>query len=228
LQILGKRQTALTAGFVGALRRIAVRYQGKITSWKDDRGFGFITPNGGGEQIFVHIKAFLNKQRRPVGNEIVTYELSSDNRRRPRAENVVFVGERPVKAPSSVGVSVSIAFVVLFFSFLTGSILAGKLSLTVLVLYLGVSVVAFLAYALDKSAAKKDQWRTQESTLHLIALICGWPGALVAQKLFHHKSRKQSFQIVFWVTVVLNCVALGWLFTPIGSSALNSIIRLAA
>ena len=46
------------------------------------------------EQIFVHIKAFSNKQRRPVGNEIVTYELSSDNRRRPCAENVVFGGYR--------------------------------------------------------------------------------------------------------------------------------------
>jgi cold shock CspA family protein len=35
-----------------------MRYQGKITTWKDDQGFGFITPNMGGEPVFVHIKAF--------------------------------------------------------------------------------------------------------------------------------------------------------------------------
>lgn len=52
-----------------------MRYQGKITNWKDDKGFGFITPNGGENQVFVHIKSFANRQRRPVGDEIVTYEL---------------------------------------------------------------------------------------------------------------------------------------------------------
>ena len=49
-----------------------MRQQGKITKWKDDQGFGFITPDSGGEQVFVHIKSFSNRQRRPIGNEIVT------------------------------------------------------------------------------------------------------------------------------------------------------------
>jgi len=44
-----------------------MRLRGKLTKWKDDRGFGFITPIRGGEQVFVHIKAFTNQLRRPVG-----------------------------------------------------------------------------------------------------------------------------------------------------------------
>jgi len=86
------------------------------------------------------------------------------------------------------------------------------------------STVAFVAYALDQSAARNDQWRTRESALHLFALIGGWPGALAAQRLLRHKTKKQSFQIVFWVTVVLNCSALGWLFSSRGAEALHSIL----
>jgi uncharacterized membrane protein YsdA (DUF1294 family) len=89
---------------------------------------------------------------------------------------------------------------------------------------LGASAAAFLVYALDKSAARNDRWRTQESTLHMFGLIGGWPGALAAQGLLRHKSKKQSFQVVFWATVVANCGALGWLFSPSGSSALRSIL----
>ncbi|MGA8260544.1 MAG: cold shock domain-containing protein [Arenicellales bacterium] len=49
-----------------------MRYKGRIANWKDDRGFGFIAPNAGGQQVFVHIKSFANRQRRPAGNEAVT------------------------------------------------------------------------------------------------------------------------------------------------------------
>jgi cold shock CspA family protein len=67
-------------------------YEGKITDWRDDRGFGFITPSGGGKPVFVHISAFRKGQGRPTGNEIVTYELISDPERGFRAQNVVFFG----------------------------------------------------------------------------------------------------------------------------------------
>lgn len=103
-------------------------------------------------------------------------------------------------------------------------VFAGKLPFAVLGLYLAASSIAFGAYAFDKSAARNDQWRIQESTLHLFALIGGWPGALAAQRLLRHKSKKQSFQLVFWATVVLNCGALGWLFTPSGTEALHAIL----
>lgn len=88
-------------------------------------------------------------------------------------------------------------------------------------LYLGASLVAFVVYAWDKSAARNSQWRTKESTLHMIALLGGWPGALFAQKLLRHKSKKQSFQVVFWATVLLNCGALGWLLTQKGADVMR-------
>ena len=201
-----------------------MRYQGKINNWKDDQGFGFITPNDGGKQVFVHIKSFSNRQRRPVGQEIVSYELKADANGRFQAEKVAFVGDRIARASSPKGSVVLLILAALFLIFVAVSVLVGKLPFTVLVLYLGASLVAFLAYALDKSAARKDQWRTQESTLHMFGLIGGWPGALAAQQLLRHKSKKQSFQIVFWITVIANCGALGWFFSASGSSVLRSIL----
>ena len=87
----------------------------------------------------------------------------------------------------------------------------GRLPVAVFGLYAGASVLAYVAYAMDKSAARNGRWRTQESTLHFLGLIGGWPGALLAQHAIHHKSRKEAFQVVFWLTVVLNCAVLGWL-----------------
>jgi uncharacterized membrane protein YsdA (DUF1294 family) len=74
----------------------------------------------------------------------------------------------------------------------------------VLLVYLGLSLLAFLAYAFDKSAAVSGRWRIAEQTLHLVSLAGGWPGALLAQQLLRHKTSKQSFIFAFWLTVLLN------------------------
>jgi len=112
----------------------------------------------------------------------------------------------------------------LFLTFVAVAVLVGRLPLLMLGLYFITSTVTFLLYAPDKSAAQKGQWRTPESTLHMFSLIGGWPGAFVAQKLLRHKSKKQSFQTVFWATVVLNCAGLAWLLSPPGAAAVRSVL----
>jgi len=97
-----------------------------------------------------------------------------------------------------------------FLTLVAGLVVAGKLPFAVLAGYLAASLLAFAVYACDKSAARNRQWRTPENSLHLLALLGGWPGALVAQQRLRHKSKKSSFQAVFWATVILNCGALGW------------------
>lgn len=204
-----------------------MRYQGKITDWKDDKGFGFITPNSGGQRVFVHIKSFSSRQKRPLGNEIVAYELRHDAKGRPQADSVAYVDKAGPSATQYGQGNVSIIWSMAFFAFVAGSAFAGKLPISVAWFYLAASLVTFVAYALDKSAARNDQWRTKESTLHLFALAGGWPGALAAQRLLRHKSRKQSFQIVFWATVILNCCALAWFFSDSGAEALRSMLDAA-
>jgi uncharacterized membrane protein YsdA (DUF1294 family) len=100
------------------------------------------------------------------------------------------------------------AIVFVFAAFLALATMQGKLSALLLALYLVASIVAFTVYASDKSAAHNGRWRTRESTLHLLALIGGWPGALIAQKVLRHKSKKQPFQVIYWITVTVNCTLL--------------------
>jgi uncharacterized membrane protein YsdA (DUF1294 family) len=88
----------------------------------------------------------------------------------------------------------------------------------VLVVYLLMSVICFAAYALDKSAARRGERRTPESRLLLLGLLGGWPGAVLAQQWLRHKTVKQPFRSLFWLTVAVNLALFLWLsktFTPL-------------
>jgi uncharacterized membrane protein YsdA (DUF1294 family)/cold shock CspA family protein len=207
-----------------------VRLQGKITSWKDDQGFGFVTQNGTDKNkiAFVHIKAFSERSRRPKLGDLITYEAKLDEKRRFRADDVKFVKRAPVKFSSSKnGISntnpLGTTFACLFFFGLVLAVFLGRLPILVLGFYVVASVVAYAAYAWDKTAAEGRRRRTPEDTLHIFGLIGGWPGALIAQQQFRHKTSKTSFQVTFWVTVVLNCGTLGWFLTKSRAALLQSI-----
>ncbi len=66
------------------------------------------------------------------------------------------------------------------------------------------SLVSFVLYGWDKSEAKRGGTRISERSLHCVALIGGWPGALLAQRVFRHKTKKVSFRRMFWLTVAIN------------------------
>jgi uncharacterized membrane protein YsdA (DUF1294 family) len=83
-----------------------------------------------------------------------------------------------------------------------------------------VSLLTYIAYGWDKSAAQQGARRTPESTLHAMALAGGWPGAAVAQEKFRHKTSKASFRAGYWATVVMNCLLMGWLLTSAPGQAL--------
>ena len=73
-----------------------------------------------------------------------------------------------------------------------------------LLAYGGASLLVLALYWRDKRSARQGQWRTPENTLHAVELLGGWPGALLAQQVFRHKTRKVSYQVVFWGIVALH------------------------
>ncbi len=184
--------------------------KGLLTAWNDTKGFGFIAPEGGGERVFAHISSYAGRGR-PVADRKVTYSLIKDDQGRPRAGRFQYAGTAKVGASFAPGVWVAAVVVLVFFSSLAGLFHQGYLPVSILAAYGGVSLVLFAMYWIDKRAAQRGAQRTAEKTLHLFELCCGWPGALLAQQVFRHKTRKGSYQFVFWLAVLANLGALGWL-----------------
>ncbi len=78
--------------------------------------------------------------------------------------------------------------------------------LYILAVYTILSLLTFAAYAVDKRRSRRGGWRVRESTLHLLALCGGVPGAIVAEQVLRHKNRKLSFRLV---TLAILLVHLG-------------------
>ena len=206
---------------------LSVRTKGKITTWNDDKGFGFITPFDGGDRVFIHITALGNRNRRPALNDVVTYSLSKDKQGRTCAANATLAGDKLVKKAPKTSSKGTILFAVLFLAGVGLSALLGHLPGAVTIAYLVMSLITFLAYAIDKQAARAGRWRTGESTLLLLGLAGGWPGALIAQQNLRHKSKKASFRAALWLTVVLNGAVFAWLHTETGRTALDDLLTAA-
>ena len=195
-----------------------MRHEGKITRWVDKRGFGFIASDDE-DSVFLHIKSFETKVRRPYAGDRVTYELAWDKDGRPRAENARFVGEAAAKHKtenrshnSGSGESkLAIQLTLLFLCVVIVSTAIGRLHYAVAFLFVAASLVTYVVYAIDKASAQSDRWRIPEFNLHVLALVCGWPGALLAQRQLRHKSSKTSFLTGFWFTALLNVAAVLYL-----------------
>ncbi|NNJ10171.1 DUF1294 domain-containing protein [Chloroflexales bacterium ZM16-3] len=187
------------------------QHRGKITAWKEDKGFGFITPAEGGKDVFVHISALPDGLRCPPQNADLTYVLGYDSQQRPRAVAVRFDRD-PVTMPILPAILASI-----FFLGLAAEILATHSTALPFVVYAVVSGFTFRAYGADKAIAVRNERlapgarrerRTPEFTLHMLELLGGWPGALVAQWYYRHKNRKPAYQVAYWLVVVLNLLLL--------------------
>lgn len=187
-----------------------MRFAGRITDWNDEKGFGFVVPNGGGERAFVHVNEFQRGSRRPVAGDLISYLAGKDSRGRLQARAIRHAGQKvEPRRPSGRLPRAAIGLAAL--AVICGAAAIGRIPMLLAGTYLVLSVVSYLMYLSDKAAAGRGSRRTPENSLHLVDFLGGWPGALVAQQQFRHKTIKQPFQSAFWTTVILNLVAAWWL-----------------
>jgi uncharacterized membrane protein YsdA (DUF1294 family) len=71
-----------------------------------------------------------------------------------------------------------------------------------------INITTVIAYGVDKRAAIRKAWRVPEKDLHTLEFLGGWIGAGIAQKLFHHKTVKKSFQNMYKLMIVMELVAI--------------------
>ena len=198
-----------------------MRLKGKLIKWNDEKAFGFIVPNGGGDHVFIHKSAFSNRQRKPQINDTITFSITKDKQGRYCADEATFSGEKLKKKQAKSVNKLSIYLSVIFLGLIVAASAIGYLPVNLVSVYLGGSSLTFILYAYDKSKAQRGAWRTPESTLHLFSLAGGWPGAAIAQQTLRHKSQKKEFRFVFWLTVIANFGALAWLMSSSGAQLLN-------
>ncbi|MFP8777903.1 DUF1294 domain-containing protein [Hydrogenophaga sp. RWCD_12] len=221
-----------------------MRKQGTLIRWDDAKGFGFIESPQSSAQLFVHIRDWRGKAP-PAINSRVSFEEIHVGSKGPRAMDVRPENERaaaplqspratsrtaapaarrPQRSQSSRNTSAprqetsawpAFALMIVWLGLLVAGVSLGRLTWMFLPAALVLNLVTFFVYWQDKFAATKGAWRTAENTLHLFGLLGGWPGAWFAHQILRHKSSKQAFRNVYWMTAILNVIALGgWVLLP--------------
>jgi uncharacterized membrane protein YsdA (DUF1294 family)/cold shock CspA family protein len=187
-----------------------MRYDGTLKMWNEQRGFGFIQRDGGGE-VFVHAKGFAHGISRLAVGDRLTFEIevAPDGRQRAHSARVQRARSRLgawLNAPSAPGTLPRLLVLPLFAGLWLYVDARWGVSPITMAVYGGVSVLTLLVYAIDKRSASNDRRRIPESQLHNLGLMCGWPGAVVAQQILRHKTSKTEFVLKFWATVTFNVI----------------------
>lgn len=170
---------------------------GELVEWNDARGFGFVQPTSG-DPLFVHISAFIRPLRRPEPGDRLAFSRGKDKYGRTVVTSAKIAGatSRPQPVGPSAerieGAQLARALRLLGAALIVAALVV--LHPPVLIwIYIGMGIVSFIAYWLDKRAADAGRWRTAESTLHGIDLLGGIVGGLLAQAALHHKTAKPGF-----------------------------------
>ena len=175
---------------------------GYVIHFNDEKGYGFIRTEEHEENIFVHKSARTNAQTLEQGQEV---EFAVKQTKKGLSATKVVAGSKQRSPYFTFGL-VSLVVTAALFAFLYL-----YQHLNPLVSYLiAINISTFLLYGYDKLIAGGEALRVPEWNLHALAMLGGSPAGLSAQKFFHHKTIKGSFQLVYWAIVVVQVGLLVW------------------
>ena len=177
--------------------------QGFVIYFNKEKGYGFINTKEYSKNIFVHFSEIENGKSLSQGQS-VEFKIKETSK---GVSAVDVIAGAKQKSPYFIFGVISAIFVAVIFY-----ILYFYQNINSLVSYLiAVNLTIFIFYGYDKYISTGDRLRVPEYNLHALALLGGSPAGLFAQKLFRHKTIKSSFQVVYWLIVVLQIGLLYWL-----------------
>lgn len=213
-------------------------HEGKIKTWKEDKGFGFIYPNNGGKDVFIHIRDLKHSNYKPRQGDCVCYQTVTDANGKTRAYDAFIKGVeltetyrkktfknlRPQQKNNREYLFGTIPILMLaaipfIFSII---LIIQHRNFIPFFAYLLSSLLIFFIYAIDKTKAHKNEWRVSEKTLHILEFLGGWPGALITQRAIRHKNKKTSFQIVFRLIIAIHLAV--WTYILVFNNLLQHIL----
>ncbi len=206
---------------------------GRVSHWDAAKGLGFVQPDAGGERLVLRradLKGRLQARGQPELGEPVRFTVHQGMAKAVHSLRPSPAPRGPATVPPRhpVGPNSARLLVIPAFGLLLGALhMTWPLPRMLPTLYSALSMALFVVYGLDKWAAKRGRARVAETSLHLVALLGGWPGALLGQQVFRHKTAKPAFLRWTWAMVSLNLLALVWTVTPAGWQALALLRRWA-
>lgn len=204
-----------------------IREQGRLIEWFDEKGYGFIQPLDAKKQkVFLHIKDFAKRGPRPILGCALEYVVMVDSQGRFRAKQITYLKAHEVTKKASrlsydfyshqrsnIGLmNVLIIVYALVLMVVSAFFQSMNYVCTFIII---MNVMAYALYKKDKNAALDLAWRVPEQTLHLVAVLGGWPAAYFAQKKYRHKTQKKSFQTIYKCTIILNIILILILITQL-------------
>ena len=167
--------------------------QGYVIHFNEEKGYGFIGSDDYEENIFVHITQVKNADELSRGQAV---KFDIEKTKKGLAAINVTAGKKQY-SPYLIFGLISLCSTLAIFTY-------ANQHLQILIAYLlAINSTTFTLYGYDKFISSTDKLRVPELNLQTLALLGGSPAALMAQKIFRHKTIKGSFQIVYWLIVTL-------------------------
>lgn len=206
-----------------------MRIQGALKSWNAERGFGVIESAQGGEEVFVHLKAFRRAPQAPQIGQRLSFEVSVtwEGQRRARHVRLLRGGSGNAEDGSWPSARGHLAFIALpaFLALYLVVDFHWGVPHWVAGLYGLASLACFAVYAFDKPTGNALRWRASHPALLVLGLVGGWPGATVAQQLLQQQAIPRAFRALFWASVALNVLGFVLLSSPAGMHWLQWLQR---
>jgi uncharacterized membrane protein YsdA (DUF1294 family) len=210
--------TVARDGSVSGTPSAAGRLTGTIVQWDREKGFGYV--RSGDIRIFLHRRDLTGIILRAKIGDKISFEPATDAKNRHFAAKAVirprFRWLRLLRLPILLpllffpALAIAVAFPVRYWP-------------AIMIAALLVNLATWMIYSDDKKRAQSREWRTSESTLHILELLGGWPTAFLAQGFLRHKCGKATYQFAFWLIIAAyQLVALDCLFDwPLLGSLFN-------